>query len=215
MKTKNNTRETANNQVRSFILRGSAILCGLALISLTVNAQSLWAKFSGYNGYGKLTETTASNEVLYASNTTTTPAESNSSAVAFALETEMEEELELENWMTNSLYFTANNNFTEAEAEEALRVESWMLNCEYFGNASTSESVAIEIERPLEIESWMIEGEYFNTLEVSDIEEPALRVESWMLENKYFDNTIDTTENSENESSELEAWMTNDQLWRF
>lgn len=210
MKTKNNTRETVNNQVKSFILRGSAILCGLALISLTVNAQSLWAQFSNYNGYGKMTETTTSNEVLYASNTTT-PAESNSSTVAFALETEMEEELELENWMTNGSYFTATNNFTEAEAEEALRVESWMINSAYFGYASG----AVEIERPLEIELWMIEGEYFNTLEVSDIEEPALRVESWMLQNKYFDNTIEITENSENESSELEAWMTNDQLWGF
>lgn len=210
MKTKNNTRETVNNQVRSFILRGSAILCGLALISLTVNAQSLWAQFSDYNGYGTMNETTTSNEVLYASNTTA-PAESNSSTAAFALETELEEELELENWMTNSSYFTTANNFTEAETEEALRVESWMINSVYFGYTSE----AVEMERPLEIEPWMIEGEYFNTLEVSDIEEPALRVESWMLENKYFDNKNETTENSDNESSELEAWMTNDQLWGF
>lgn len=215
MKTKNNTQETGNNQVKSFILRGSAILCGLALISLTINAQSFWAQFSDYNGYGKMAETTTSIEVLYASNTTTVPAESNSSVAAIALETEMEETLELEDWMTNGSYFTTSNDFTVAETEEALRVESWMITNAYFGNASMSELVAIEIERPLEIEPWMIEGEYFNTLEVTDIEEPALRVESWMLENKYFDNRHETTENSEDESSELEAWMTNDQLWGF
>ncbi len=214
MKTKNNTRETVNNQVRSFILRGSAILCGSALISLTVNAQSLWAQFSDYNGYGTMNETTTSNEVLYASNTTA-PAESNSSTAAFALETELEEELVLEDWMTNGSYFTATNNFTEAEAEEALRVEDWMINNSNFGTATVSGLEGIETERPLEIEAWMIAGEYFNTLKLSEDEEPALRVENWMLENKYFDNTIETTENSDNESSELEAWMTNDQLWGF
>lgn len=214
MKTKNNTQETVTNQVKSIILRGSAILCGLALISLTVNAQSLWAQFSNYSGYSKMMETTASNEVVYASNTTT-PAESNSSTKAFAIETELEEELELEDWMTNGSYFTTANDFTEAETEEALRVESWMINNSNFGTATSSGLEEIEMETPLEFEAWMIAGEYFNTLELATDEEPALRVESWMLENRYFDTKNKTAENSDNESSELEAWMINDQLWGF
>lgn len=210
MKTQNNTQETVNEQVKRMILRGSAVIAGVALISLAVNAQDLWNQLSNNNNYGK-TALMMNNQ---ASETKTTDAvfetidaeiaiQLNHSAAIFGFEAEQENALQLEAWMTDDALFTTHVDFTAVETEEELTIENWMTDAKNFSNAMISESV--ELEKPLEIEPWMAVEEYFNSVETLINTESALKVENWMLDSHNF--------NTQNEPMQLEAWMTDNHFW--
>jgi hypothetical protein len=166
MKTQNNTQETVNEQVKRMILRGSAVIVGLALISLAVNAQDLWNQFSNNSSYGK----TAVMMTNQASETKKTDAVFEAidaeivihfthSASTFAFEAEQENALQLEAWMLDEALFTSNVDFNAIDAEEELKIENWMTDTSNFSNTMIDESV--ETEKPLEIESWMTDNRYW------------------------------------------------------
>ena len=220
MKTKNNTRETIDNQVHRMVLRGSAVILSLALISLTVNAQDLWKQFSNTRAYEKMAMLTVGQsseikeaDVLFEIIDAEVSIKLKHSSTIFALETEQEVEMQLEAWMTNESNFISTINFNSIETEEALRVEDWMINNPYFENQLNSESV--DIEKPMEIESWMTMDDYFTPAEGLSSEEPALKIESWMLDNKIFSSNLIVKETIENEPMHLETWMTNNHYWAF
>lgn len=163
MKTKNNIRETVDDQVRRIVLRSSSILLIAVLISLTVNARDFREQFSNNNNAGKMallkvdnnseTETPSSD---FKAGNADASTELNISFETFVCETEQEKEMLLEPWMTAESYFSTATFFTEVETEEALQLEDWMLSRDYFIQPSVSELV--ELETPLEIEAWMTDG---------------------------------------------------------
>jgi hypothetical protein len=61
----------------------------------------------------------------------------------------------------------------------------------------------------------MTEEDNFRPKETSHEADPALQIESWMIGNKNFKTNSPANEYLENESLELEAWMTNNQIWGF
>ncbi len=222
MKTKSNTQETVNNQVRKMVLRGSAIIFSLALICLSVNAQELWDKFLTSNTCGKMAflmdgqcDDTKSANAAFEAIDAELSIKLNHSSANFTGKTEQEKEMQVEAWMTDGTYFTSTTEFNKIEREESLRVEEWMINNENFSKQSVAESV--ELEKPMEIESWMTVEAYFvsaNIFSASDTE-PALRIERWMLDNKNFSNNLIIDKTNENEPMKLEAWMLDNQNWAF
>lgn len=216
MKTSNNTRESKTTTVKSLFSKGSAIVCGLALISLTVNAQSLWEKFSDYAFSAKMAMTTASNFEYQstAKPLVTELASQTLSEIALSVEVaDKEASIEIENWMTKELNFVTNYELTKTDAEDALRVESWMLESKNF--SSTTLEINNELEDALEIEPWMTDENNFKSLQNNNIDEPAMQIESWMINNINFETNTLTNEYLENEPLQLEAWMTNNQIWGF
>lgn len=220
MKTKNNTRETVNDQVRRMVLRGSAIIFSLALITLTVNAQDLWKQFSKTGAYEKMallmadqSSETEKTDAVFEAIDAEISIKLNHSSAAFSFETEQEDEMQLESWMIDESNFNATVDFNTIETEEALNVEDWMINNPNFSNEFAKESV--ELEKPLQIEAWMTMQDYFSPKESLTSEEPAVKIESWMLDNKNFSCNMNRDETIENEPMQLETWMTNNQYWAF
>lgn len=212
MKTQNNTQETVNEQVKRMILRGSAVIVGLALISLAVNAQDLWNQFSNNSSYGKIAlmmnnqaSETKKTDAVFEAIDAEIAIKLNHSAATFTFEAEQENALQLEAWMTDEALFTSNLDFNAVDTEAELMIENWMTDAKNFSNAMISESV--EVEKPLEIEPWMTIDEYFNAVETITNTESVLDVESWMLNSRNF--------NTQNEPMQLEAWMTDNNYWNF
>ena len=210
MKTQNNTQETVNEQVKRMILRGSAVIIGLALISLAVNAQDLWNQFSNNSSYGKTAlmmnnqdSETKKTDAVFEAIDAEIAIHFNNSAATFTLEAEQENTLQLEAWMTDEALFTSHVDFTAIETEEELTVESWMTDAINFSTGMIE--VTVETEKPMEIEPWMAVEEYFNSVETLTNTESALNVEGWMLNSHNF--------NTQNEPMQLEAWMTDSRYW--
>ncbi|MDP3915845.1 MAG: hypothetical protein Q8R96_19125 [Bacteroidota bacterium] len=210
MKTQNNTQETVNEQVKRMILRGSAVIVGLALISLAVNAQDLWNQLSNNNYYGKTAlmmnsqaSETKKTDAVFEAIDAEIAIKLNHAAATFAFEAEHENTLQLEAWMTDEALFTSNLDFNAVETEEELTIENWMTDAKNFMITMISESV--ELEKPLEIEPWMAVEEYFNSVETLTNTESALKIENWMLNSHNF--------NTQNEPMQLEAWMTDSRYW--
>ena len=160
MKTKSNTRETVDDQLKRMVLRGSAFLLSLVLFSQTANALNSQEQFSDNNTGWKMTllkvDETSKTETP---TTTKGSTELNTSFDAVVCEPELESELMAEAWMTDESYFNATIFFTREETEESLKVEDWMLDNDCFVNSSVSESV--EVEKPLEIEAWMTNDHFW------------------------------------------------------
>lgn len=220
MKTKNNAQKTIDDQVRKMILRGSAVILCLALITLTLNAQDFWKQFSKTGTYEKMaqlmveqTSETEKADAVFEAIDAEISIKLNHSSAAFACETEREEEAQLESWMIDESNFISTNDFNTIETEEALKVEDWMINNFNFENQLVSGTV--DFEMPMKIEAWMTTPEYFGSVKALTIAEPALMVESWMLDNKNFSGKEIQDETIENEPMQLEAWMTDNQYWDF
>lgn len=210
MKTQNNTQEKVNEQVKGLILRGSAVIVGLALISLAVNAQDLWSQFSNNSSYGQTAlmmnnqdSETKSTDAVFEAIDAEIAIQLNHSATTFAFEAEQENALQLEAWMTDEALFTSSLDLNAVDTEAELTIENWMTDAKNFSIAMISESV--EIEKQLEIEPWMAVEEYFNSVETLTNTESALDIENWMLNSHNF--------NTQNEPMQLEAWMTDNQYW--
>ena len=184
MKTQNNTQKTGKEQVKRMILRGSAVIVGLALISLAVNAQDLLNQISNNNNYGKTalmmnnkaSETKITDAVFEAIDAEIA-IQLNHSSATFVFESEQENTFQLEAWMTDEALFTSNVDFFNAiETEEELTVEDWISDSYNFSNTMIDE--AVNIEKQLKIESWMTVEEYFNTFEALTNTESAMKIQS-------------------------------------
>ncbi|HAQ21150.1 MAG TPA: hypothetical protein DCR40_18235 [Prolixibacteraceae bacterium] len=172
MKTTNNAQKTENGLVKKSVLRGSAVIVSLVLISWTVGAQNFWDQvMTGYN-YGKMAMTKVEN-----SNKTNGSDEND---IQFELETQannlieitfeaIEAELELQVEVYDA------NEFVEAEltAETENRMNSYEETCDEVMDQALKLQVEVydpakfvEAEIALEIESWMTEQEIIKSVEV-------------------------------------------------
>jgi len=136
MKTKNNIQKT--------VLRTSAVIISLVLISFTVTAQDFW----------KMVITNSSfNEIALAMTDTrekpkSQPVNNETWVVKLSQVEEQEQELAVEDWMKESSNFDASGLLIQPETESNLRVEDWMMDENHFSNGN-------EIEMPLITEPWM------------------------------------------------------------
>jgi len=208
MKTTNNAQKTENGQVKTMVLRGVAVIFSLVLISWTVSAQDFWKELLTNNTYGKMAilmieqtnETKSADAAIDAIH-------ANHSTEALTLVNETESNLEIEDWMTDETYFASRINANVIEAEDALEIESWMTNDAYFSNSTAS---SVDTEPALDIENWMVQDTFFNSDEVLADREFEMEIEAWMMNDTYFESLA-----SPEESLELEAWMTDTNVWGF
>lgn len=215
MKTKHNNQKTENRNFRVMVLRTSAVVFSLVLISLTtISAQELIQQFFNTGSYGKMMVADAGNinefekadavmDAVYSELSAKTEAE------AFACETETDEVLNIESWMTDENSFSSNVLTVTEETDDALNVEAWMIPTSNF--ASNSFAVEKETDPELRVENWMLDSDTFVSTTLHADLDAELKVESWMLDHECFKWDNELT----GESMELEAWMTDDNLWGF
>jgi len=194
MKTKNNIQKTALTSV--------AAATGLAILSLTVNAQGSMKSLFENNEINNIAMVMEKTYNSFTSNNTT---KSLTDAEAFAtyLEKETEETLQLEDWMMNESNFTAAFNI-EAETENPLQVEDWMTNESAFD--ANSALLVIETEKELELEDWMFNE---NTFANTQNENTVTKTSSTIISTSTF---VYREVNIE-EKLEVEHWMINPKIW--
>jgi hypothetical protein len=221
MKTTNNAQKTVNGQVKSMVLRVSAVLFSLVLISLTtVSAQDFWKQFITESNYGKMavqlveqsSETKKADAVIDAIQAEL-DAQLIHTAEAFVAETEVEEKLEVEAWMMDDTYFSAKSNLFTDEKDEELKVEDWMISKLNFSNRNTV--YADEAEPALQLESWMMDDTHFsaNTMMFNDEKDEELIVEDWMISNVYFSCQSELFADDTEPALEIESWMTDQKFF--
>jgi hypothetical protein len=210
MKTTNNAQKTENTQVKTVVLRGAAVIFSIVLLSWTVTAQDFWKEFLTNNTYGKMAmlmvshpDESAKADALF--DAVEAELKANASLSSDMIASETEKALEIESWMTKEDLFISKNDYSAVDAESELNVEDWMMNSSRFGAQLLEE--AADAEPSLEIENWMLQKEYFAPASEDTEKDSGLQIESWMLDAQNF-------EKSE-ESLELEAWMTDNNFWRF
>jgi hypothetical protein len=221
MKTKNNIQKT--------VLHTVAAATGLAILSLTVNAQvTLKSLFEteGINHFAMVTEN-ANNSFV-----SNTYKRSFTSAETFAayLVNETEEPLNVEDWMTNENAFDGFSAALETETETELVVEDWMMNDNSF---ETTLKIETETENPLQVENWMTDESNFNSFSalLKTETETEMVLEDWMMNEKIFNNiekvsaktktgskpistaTFFYREVNIEEDLEVEGWMLNSNTW--
>ncbi len=165
MKTKNNIQKTAFKSVMA--------ATGLAMLSLTLNAQDSLKSLFENNGTNHMALAAKTNNDWFKSNF---KAKSffNTNTFAAYLAEETEEPLHLEDWMTKESNFNANSFSLEVETEEELNLEDWMLDEKRFnGNQNSNTEIEVKvnskvfststfffkdvvIESKLSVEDWMI-----------------------------------------------------------
>ncbi len=188
MKTTNNAQKTENGQVKTMVLRGVAVIFSLVLISWTVSAQDFWKELLTNNTYGKMA-------ILMIEQTNETK---NADAAIDAIHAELAIQA---NHSTEALVLVN-------ETESNLEIEAWMTDETYF--ASRTSANAIEAEDALDIENWMVQDTFFNSDKVLADREFEMEIEAWMMNDTYFESLT-----SPEESLELEAWMTDTNIWGF
>ena len=154
MKTIKQKTERRNDKFGKIVLRSSAILASVVLLSFTVSAQGLWKQLLTYNSFGK----TAMLMIGETGNTTektaakATAAKSNSLNIVTAID----KALDVEPWMTDDYFFGAFNYFNNVVTDNPLQLEAWMLNDLYFYGR-----IVPEKETELKIEPWMTDDKYW------------------------------------------------------
>jgi len=213
MKTTNNVRKATQKTL--------AIVTGMAILSLSVNAQPIF----------RLTNENHVNLAMAVNHTlnenfsiASSFSETNTAIYTAYLVPETEEALEVESWMTDANNFTAmeivmneaNENLTPA-TEEALEVESWMTDDNYFTSteivmAEANENLKPATEEALEVESWMTDDNHFTSTEVSAATantylapaiEETLLIEDWMLNESKFDGNNEKIDNWEKRAARV------------
>lgn len=215
MKTKNNIQKAVKSQIRNLVLRGSAVIVSLVLISWSVRAQDFWKHFFAENSFENvaLIMNGQSNEfekadalanVIHAeiNSTKAIPAES------FTMEAETEKELSVESWMTNETLFSNNFKVTE-EMDKDLKLESWMINKITTGIATNS--IQAETDQQLTVENWMTDAANFSSSTMKAEKDAELNLESWMVEDSIFTSRL----TQQGEPLRLEAWMADNKVWGF
>jgi hypothetical protein len=215
MKTKNNIQKTVKSQLRNLVLRGSAVIASLVLISWSVRAQDFWKQFFAENSFENIAlimngqsnefeKADALADAIHAeiNSTKTIPVES------FTMEAETEKELEVESWMTNEALFSNNFRVTD-ESDKDLKLESWMINTITTGIAANS--IQTETDHQLTVENWMTDATNFSSSTMKADKDAELNLESWMVEDSIFTSRL----TQQDEPLKLEAWMADNKIWGF
>jgi hypothetical protein len=191
MKTKNNIQKTA--------LKTVVAATGLAILSLTVNAQgSMKSLFENneinhiamvmektYNSFASNnTRSFTDAEVFatYLTEETEEPlhleswmVEENNFVMSVELEAETESPLEIEDWMTNESTFEVYSALLETETEEELNLEDWMMNENTFADNQNESTVAKTSSTPISTSTF-----FYREVNI----EEKLEVENWMVNPK-------------------------------
>lgn len=215
MKTKNNIQKTVKSQMRKLVLRGSAVIVSLVLISWSVNAQDFWKHFFAENDFRSIalllneqsSEFEKVDAVADAIQTEIQMSESNSSEY-FAVDAETDKELEVEGWMTSKSLFTTDFQNTD-ESDKALKLEDWMINSISTTNAMNS--IQTETDQSLHVENWMTNEANFSSSNNLTENDAELNLESWMVEDSIFTSSL----TQQGEPLRLEAWMADNKVWGF
>ncbi|HSO87870.1 MAG TPA: hypothetical protein VLQ91_15040 [Draconibacterium sp.] len=221
MKTKNNIKKT--------VLHTVATTTGLAILSLTVNAQVTFKSLFETEGINHFAMATENANISFASNTHNRNFTSAETFAAY-LVNETEEPLNVEDWMTNESAFDGFSASLETETETELELEDWMMN---ENNLTAALKIETETENPLEVEDWMTDESNFNSFSalLKTETESELVLEDWMTNEKIFNNNQNETKVTKNESEpistttyfyrevnieeklEVESWMLNSNNW--
>ncbi|MFY9151529.1 MAG: hypothetical protein WAO52_05935 [Prolixibacteraceae bacterium] len=215
MKTKHNNQKTENRNFRVLILRASAVVFSLVLISLTsISAQELLQQYFKSNVNSKMMADNAGKtnefekaDAVFEAVYSELSGRTNPEGAMFASETETDHELAIESWMTDETIFGSNFLSITEETDNALIVEDWMiLNSNFSAN---NFAINQEPETILAVESWMLNAGTFNSSNLQTDLDPDSRIEPWMINHDCFkwNNELTT------DPMMLEAWMTDDQLW--
>ena len=195
MKTKNNIQKAAFKSVIA--------ATGLAMLSLTLNAQDSLKSLFENNGTNQMALATKTNDNWFKSNVNSKSL-INSNTFAAYLVKETEEPLQLEDWMLNEDNFS-NHFHIEAETEGFLKLEDWMTRESNFD--VNSFNFEIETEEELSLEGWMLDENHFNVNQNSSSIAPK--------ENNKIISTSTFTYREVNEESvlKIEDWMINPKTW--
>ena len=215
MKTKNNIQKTVKSQMRKMVLRGSAVIVSLVLLSWSVSAQDFWKHFFAENSFGNIAllmngQTSEFEKADALADVILTEINSTKaiSAESFTMEAETEKGLEVESWMTNETFFS--NNFKVAEEmDKDLKLEGWMIRATNSGAAMNT--IQDETEQTLKVEDWMINEANFNSVNAIAEQDAELDLESWMVEDSIFTSKLTQQE----EPLKFEAWMADTNFWGF
>ncbi|MFA5326834.1 MAG: hypothetical protein WC384_03495 [Prolixibacteraceae bacterium] len=215
MKTQSNTQETAKSQMRRIVLRASAVLFSVILLSWTVTAQNFWKHLLTENTYGKMammmvdqtSEFEKADAVADAIHAEIKEKNINS-AETYSLETVTDKNLDVEIWMTDEALFSANSAALTVETDKPLTLESWMIS-DLKVNAQMV-SAPVENEPALRVEDWMTNEANFTSAEMQTEKDSDLNIENWMLDEALFESATQA-----NEPLKLEAWMADSKVWGF
>lgn len=215
MKTKHNNQKLENRNFRVMVLRASAVVFSLVLISLTsISAQELIQQFFNNASYGKMIVADAGTTNEFEKTDAVMDAvyselSGRSEAEMFVIEAETDEVLNVESWMTDETSFISNVLTIKEESDDPLNVETWMILTSNF----TANTYLVKQEKDPEqaIEHWMLDSDSFISTTLEADADAELNVQSWMIDHECFkwDNELTT------EPMELEAWMTDTNLWGF
>lgn len=168
MKTKNNSRETVDDQIKRRIIFGSAVIFSLVLINLPVDARIFRKHFSNRGTNVKLewlaanqSSETAKTTAAFERNAAVISEPFRTAAETFVCEPEQDKEIRLEAWMTDESNFNSAVDFDTAETDKALSVEDWMISNPIFSNLLVDDE-SVESDKPLKIESWMLADKNFS-----------------------------------------------------
>ena len=175
MKTTNNAQKTKNGLVKKVIVRGSAVIISLVLISWTVNAQNFWEQVVTDYNYGKLALLKIENpseikneDVSINANgeKQATSTDNSTNATYEAIEAEISSQFEA---LTDDVAYRAAEY---VEAEYAAEAESWV-------NAGNETNNELELSVQLEA---LTNNCAYNATEFVEAEYAA-EAESWINEN--------------------------------
>lgn len=195
------------NRIQQVVLKTTAVLISLVLLSYNINAQGIWKTVWEDASLAMETYHAASNEVIYASNVAAKEAEHAMELESWMintrhftahaeLKTETENALEIEPWMTNTAYFSA-TNYAVPEAEETLELEKWMVSDDFgvekdsMKNKKKSKLKATNDEHAI-AENVTVENQKGNhvvkakNFTYRELSEPALKFEDWMFDSRNF-----------------------------
>jgi len=193
MKTKNNVQQAAFKSIIA--------ATGLAMLSVTLNAQDSLKSLFENNGTNHMALATKTNDNWLKSNVKTKSLISTNTFATYLSE-ETEEPLHLEDWMLNEVNFS-NLFHIETETEGSLKIEDWMTKESNFD--LNSFNFEVETEEELSLEGWMLDENHFNANQMSSFiaqkennkiiststfvyrevnEESTLKIEDWMINSK-------------------------------
>lgn len=215
MKTKNNIQKTVKSQMRNVVLRGSAVIVSLVLISWSVSAQDFWKHFFSGDSFeniallmnGQSNEFEKADAVAEAIHSEIEMAGSNSSAY-FAVDAETDQDLEVEGWMTNKSLFASDFQLAD-ESDRELKLEAWMIGS--ISAVNVMSSIPSETDQSLKVENWMTNDANFSSSNAKTEKDAELNLESWMVEDSIFTSRL----TQQGEPLRLEAWMADNKVWGF
>ena len=196
MKTKNNIQKAAFKSVIA--------ATGLAMLSLTLNAQDSLKSLFENNGTNHMALAIKTDNNWFKSNVKSKNLINTNTFAAYLAEV-TEEPLQLEDWMLNEDNFS-NLSHIEAENEGSLELEGWMTKESNFD--ANSFNFEIETEEELSLEGWMLDENHFNVNQKSSSVAPNEN-------NKIIStSTFIYKEVNEENALKIEDWMINPKTWK-